>query len=420
MRATASNAEHPGAVGSALLARTRCVLALLAMVAATPAALANTAHLKLTVEGSVIIDESSSGSSFAASRSYTTNGIAGRLVGLAYQGGDIGALVSLTGTVRADAQTTVTSRANLRLTPPVGASFAGGKLVVYAALSGAITGTATMDLAADVLVSSLEWEVSGADMRALMNQPGRENIEFDVVVALPAILDPTLPIVVIPTLIMNASAGIAGGGGAIQTSSADALNSGKITGFRVLNAAGDQVSGFTLSGGGKVVPELAAPMVGKAVAIEYYNATFAHYFITANTAEIAKLDDGTFVGWERTGQSFNVYTVGGTGRASVCRFFSTAFGAKSSHFYAPRGLGCEAVLANPAWQFEGDVFFTYLPDAEGGCPADNLPVYRLYNNGQGGAPNHRFTTSEAIRLEMLQDGYVAEGTGIGVGMCSPK
>ena len=55
------------------------------------------------------------------------------------------------------------------------------------------------------------------------------------------------------------------------------------------------------------------------------------------------------------------------------------------------------MLTDPAWQFEGDVFYTYLPDAtSGACPAGNIPVYRVYNNGQGGAPNHRFTTDEAV------------------------
>ena len=48
------------------------------------------------------------------------------------------------------------------------------------------------------------------------------------------------------------------------------------------------------------------------------------------------------------------------------------------------------------------------------------PVYRLYNNGRGAAPNHRFTTDLAVRSQMLAQGYVAEGYGIGVSMCSPN
>jgi hypothetical protein len=60
-----------------------------------------------------------------------------------------------------------------------------------------------------------------------------------------------------------------------------------------------------------------------------------------------------------------------------------------------------------------------IPEANGNCPSGTIPVYRLYNNGQGGAPNHRFTTSDQTRVQMLANGYSAEGAGIGVGMCAP-
>jgi hypothetical protein len=65
-----------------------------------------------------------------------------------------------------------------------------------------------------------------------------------------------------------------------------------------------------------------------------------------------------------------------------------------------------------------------MPAADGSCPAGTIPVYRLYNNGQGAAPNHRFTTDLATRNAMLArpDGkaWLAEGAGAGVGMCSPQ
>jgi hypothetical protein len=38
-------------------------------------------------------------------------------------------------------------------------------------------------------------------------------------------------------------------------------------------------------------------------------------------------------------------------------------------------------------------------------------LYRLYNNGQGGAPNHRLTTDRATRDAMTAQGWVAEGAG---------
>mgnify|MGYP000208009016 CR=1 FL=1 len=34
---------------------------------------------------------------------------------------------------------------------------------------------------------------------------------------------------------------------------------------------------------------------------------------------------------------------------------------------------------------------------------------RLYNDGQGGAPNHRYTTLVTIRDAMLAQGWIAEG-----------
>src|SRR4029453_19135076 len=155
-------------------------------------------------------------------------------------------------------------------------------------------------------------------------------------------------------------------------------------------------------------------------AVEYHHGTFDHYFITANADEIDKLDAGVFAGWQRTGEAFNVVPPARSALPPVFRFFTVAFPPTSSHFYAPRGLGCEGTLRNPDWQFEGDVFYTPLPGEDGTCPTGYSIVYRLYNNGQGGAPNHRFTTSAAIRNQMLAKGYVAEGAGIGVGMCSPN
>jgi len=48
------------------------------------------------------------------------------------------------------------------------------------------------------------------------------------------------------------------------------------------------------------------------------------------------------------------------------------------------------------------------------------PLYRLYNDGQGGAPNHRYTTQAATRSAMLANGWIAEGVGeLGVIGCVP-
>lgn len=172
----------------------------------------------------------------------------------------------------------------------------------------------------------------------------------------------------------------------------------------------------TLAGGGGT----------KVLAIEYYNAGFDHYFVTAIADEITKLDNGTFVGWQRTGLRFSVYATAGApgGASTVRRFFSTSFAPKSSHFYTANPDEFNVVLANPNWQYEGEVFNVPMPAVDGSCPAGTIPVYRLYNNGQGGAPNHRFTTDLTTRNAMLarppDKVWVAEGAGVGVGMCSPQ
>jgi probable HAF family extracellular repeat protein len=155
-------------------------------------------------------------------------------------------------------------------------------------------------------------------------------------------------------------------------------------------------------------------------AIEYHHATFDHYFLTALPDEIAKLDSGIISGWVRTGQSFGVYFETSKATSPVCRFFSTAFGPKSSHFYTADAGECAKVQSNRDWQFEGLVFNVETPDLNGACPPSTQPVYRLYNNGQGAAPNHRFTTSLATRAQMIAAGWVSEGAGqSGVAMCSP-
>ena len=163
------------------------------------------------------------------------------------------------------------------------------------------------------------------------------------------------------------------------------------------------------------------PPGGTATAIEYYHGAFDHYFMTAIADEITKLDNGTFVGWTRTGKSFKVHPDAAAGLNAVCRFFSTAFGEKSSHFYTPDAPECGVVKASPSWTFEAEVFHVVYPAFDGSCPASTVPVYRMYNDGQGGAPNHRYTTELAVRNAMLALGWIAEGAGtIGVIMCAPQ
>ena len=155
--------------------------------------------------------------------------------------------------------------------------------------------------------------------------------------------------------------------------------------------------------------------------VEYFHAGFGHYFVTNIGSEISALDAGQFAGWVRTGRTFNAYTTGNGTVTPVCRFFTVAFAPKSSHFYTPFATECESLKNGHDWQFEGEAFFVDLPDSNGVCPGTHSAVYRLYNNGQNGAPNHRYATDPAVRAEMIAKGWVSEGQGpLGVIFCSPR
>lgn len=157
---------------------------------------------------------------------------------------------------------------------------------------------------------------------------------------------------------------------------------------------------------------LSTPPTVTSVAVEYYYADWNYYFETAFSDEIAALDGGAFGGvWKRTGQTFKVWPEATGSASSTCRFFSTEFFPKSSHFYSPFVSECGSLLKNPGWQFEAIAFYLQLPEANGFCAERTSPLYRLYNNGLGGAPNHRYTTSAAVRDQMIAAGWIFEGNG---------
>jgi len=160
--------------------------------------------------------------------------------------------------------------------------------------------------------------------------------------------------------------------------------------------------GVTITG--RVASAAAVPVV------EYFHTGFGHYFMTADPDEIAGLDGGAYGGvFVRTGQQFNARNGPVPGAAEVCRFFTVAFAPKSSHFYTADPPECAGVKLNPNWQYEKIAFYIPVP-AGGVCDAGLVPVYRMYNNGQTGAPNHRFTTSLAIYNQFTTTmGWAPEG-----------
>jgi hypothetical protein len=400
----------------------RSMIVMLCLAASSGAFAASSGSYTVVVGGTTVASDSqpfSGGGSGGRTWSNSANNYSARGQVGVYPGSALG-LAQISST--AVAQTTVTANSESRfdLNAP-GQSFAGvigGKVVLHIKLAGNIVNTATISGIANVQMEVLlRGTANGSGSHTLANQPGPDSAEFEVSIPFPVGMTADDFVSVSPKLQLSLTANVPGG--ALQTSSAEAMNSFTVTGFRVFNAAGVQVTGFSMSPRG-YIQELAPIPAGIARAIEYYNASYGFYFITSLPQEIADLDSGKTPGWQRTGESFDVYTIAGPNLAAVCRFYGV-FGVRSSHFYAPRGLGCDALLpTNPVWTYEGDVFFTYIPGPNGGCPAGNVPVYRLYNNGQGGAPNHRFTTSASIQVQMMGEGWIPEGTGTGVGMCSPK
>jgi len=147
---------------------------------------------------------------------------------------------------------------------------------------------------------------------------------------------------------------------------------------------------------------------------EFYHSDLRHYFITADAAEKHLLDTGAHPGWERTGESFKAYAPGSKPDGSispVCRYYGSPERGLDSHFYSADAGECEGVFVKFAsrWLLESEnVFQINVPDpATGACSAGTIPVYRLWN--QRVDSNHRYTTSAAVRAQMLAAGYFAEG-----------
>lgn len=206
--------------------------------------------------------------------------------------------------------------------------------------------------------------------------------------------------------------------------------------FLSFNAVAGRIeSPLTTLAASPAQPAPVAKVAGGLVeVVEFYNLALQHYFISADPAEIAVLDGGAFGGaWKRTGNTFPAWDIVGSpaGTVPVCRFFGTdryrPDGTRigpNSHFYTADPAECEFVktaflaLANdgrlyPAWTFESNAFAVKLP-VGGACPAGTLPLYRAYNNGARGDPNHRYS-QQASTLQAMA-GWAFEG----LVMCLPS
>jgi hypothetical protein len=183
--------------------------------------------------------------------------------------------------------------------------------------------------------------------------------------------------------------------------------------------AGNVATNFAAASGS--VP--AAPVT----AVEFYNATLDHYFVSALAPDIDALDEGRIAGWQRTGYTFRVYPAAAGAPAAaqpVCRYYIPPEHG-NSHFISAFATECAAVAARigvdpnySGYELEtASAFFVATPNDAGACALGTVPVYRVWNARVDS--NHRYTTSLDVRSAMLARGYVAEGAGIGVAMCAP-
>jgi hypothetical protein len=156
--------------------------------------------------------------------------------------------------------------------------------------------------------------------------------------------------------------------------------------------------------------------VSAAVAVvEYYSASLDHYFMTANTDEMAIIDRGGQGDWKRTGQVFHAWTNAADappGAVPVCRFYARG---PNSHFYTGTPQECSDLKTLEqkdradaksrgqsflGWGFEMVAFYALLPQG-GLCFPGLKPVWRAYNNrATQRDTNHRFTTDEEQRAAM--------------------
>ncbi len=156
---------------------------------------------------------------------------------------------------------------------------------------------------------------------------------------------------------------------------------------------------------------------GQVVAVEFYNKTLDHYFLSTDPKEINDLDTGVHVGWERTGLRFLAYKTQVGNASPVCRFYREP-SIGDSHFYSASPSECaDTAAAHPVdWIYESpNVFYILLPDqATGACPAGSQPLWRFFNTL---TTNHRYTMEIVIRDQMrakpsvwIPEGYGPDAT----------
>lgn len=155
-----------------------------------------------------------------------------------------------------------------------------------------------------------------------------------------------------------------------------------------------------------------------ATIVEYFNTTSNKYFISANPADWALLDQYASIGWKRTGVTFSAFTQGQDASAKpVYRFFAPAVG---SHFFTISEAD-RALLSNTAgFTYEGVAWYAQdtlqtLVATLNPCASGSTALYRAFNNGGNGPANHRYFEDYGFYQSYGSKGYALEG----VAMCLP-
>lgn len=150
-----------------------------------------------------------------------------------------------------------------------------------------------------------------------------------------------------------------------------------------------------------------------ATIVEFFNSTSNKYFISANPADWALLDQYVSIGWKRTGVTFAAYTQGQDANAQpVCRFFAPVVG---SHFFSVNKTDCDLLAVTPGFVNEGVSWYA-VPPASGACAAGTTSLFRTFNNGSNGPANHRYFTDYSFYQSYAGKGYALEG----LSMCLPQ
>jgi hypothetical protein len=156
--------------------------------------------------------------------------------------------------------------------------------------------------------------------------------------------------------------------------------------------------------------------------IEYYDAVLDHYFMTSDVNEIQALNSLKFAAWVPTGNKFMAYSTPYGAGTRVTRYYGLPSAGLDSHFFTVdyyENAYVQTVLSTD-WIIETTDAFEILEPltATGFCPANTLPVYRLWNGRTDS--NHRYSIDPMVRQQMIAKGWIPEGYGPdGVVMCSP-